>query len=303
MIKKTILFSRPARLSTQLNQLKIEFKDQIEQRSIPIEDIGMVIMEHPQLSYTQSVLSSLAENNCAVVFIGRNFYPSGILLPFDNHQTETEHFRYQIEASEPLKKQLWQQTVVAKIKNQAHMLEFNGLDGTALKQKAKKVLSGDSSFEEAKAAKRYWLELFRNESFKRERWGDNPNHALNYGYAILRAAVARAIAGSGLLPALGIFHRNKYNSFCLADDIMEPYRPVVDHIVYTHHQKVGWSEELNTQEKAILLKLLVTDVQFSNQTSPLSIGLSRTTASLVRCFKGTGKKLIYPSLCDSMRTE
>lgn len=297
MIKKTILFSRPAHLNTRLKQLIIRFKDIEEERSVPLEDVGLVVFEHPQLTYTQSVLTLMAENNCAVVLIGDDYYPKAFMLPLNAHSTETESYRAQLNASEPLKKQLWQQTVKAKIVNQALILEQLGKSADALHFLAKEVRSGDPEGLEGRAAKKYWALLFEDVDFKRERFGEAPNNALNYGYAVLRAAVARSLVGSGLLPAIGIHHKNKYNSFCLADDVMEPYRPFVDRIVYELWLQEHSLEDLTKEVKAKLLEVLTVDAFFSNETSPLTLALTRTTASLRKAYLGTLRKINYPKPC------
>lgn len=297
MIKRTLLFTRPAHLNTRYSQLLIHFKDTDEERSVPIEDIGMAVFEHPQLTYTQSVLTLMAENNCSVVLIGNDFYPKAFMLPLNAHSTETESYRAQLEASEPLKKQLWQQTVKAKILNQALVLELLGKPDQALRFMAKEVKSGDPEGIEGKAAKKYWQILFDSIDFKRERFGDAPNNALNYGYAVLRAAVARSLVGSGLLPAVGIHHKNKYNSFCLADDLMEPYRPFVDRIVYELWQQNCDLEELTKEVKGKLLEVLTVDTHFTKATSPLSLALTRSSASLRKAFMGKSRVLIFPKIC------
>ena len=218
-----------------------------------------------------------------------------MLFHLDSHQTQTEHFRAQVEASEPLKKQLWKQTIKAKIRNQAAVLDFADRDGEALRYMARKVRSGDADNQEARAARFYWPMLF-GEDFLRKRFGNPPNNLLNYGYAVLRAAVARALTGSGLLPTLGIHHRNKYNAYCLADDVMEPYRPYVDQLVWELSEAGQAEEELSAGLKSELLKILSCDVIINRKKRPLMVGLSQTTASLARCFKGEARKITYPVL-------
>lgn len=293
MLKRTLFFGNAYHISTSDLQLKIEDKESGEKRTVPIEDIGFIVFEHPHITFTQSVMQLLAENNAAVIFCDQKFHPSSMLFHLDTHYIQNERFKYQINASEPLKKQLWQQTIKCKINNQANMLHRAGKNAEALYYKAKQVKSGDVTNEEAQAARKYWSELF-GENFTRERFGDAPNPALNYGYAILRAATARALAGSGLLSTLGIHHRNKYNSFCLADDIMEPYRPFVDQIVL-NMQRIGLDcLELGKQEKAELLSVLTVDVAMQGQRSPLMIALSKTCSSLAKCFEGEINKIHYP---------
>ncbi len=293
MLKRTLFFGNPYHISTSDLQLKIEDKESGEKKTVPIEDIGFIVFEHPHITFTQSVMQLLAENNASVIFCDQKFHPSSMLFHLDTHYIQHEKFKQQINASEPLKKQLWQQTIKYKINNQGDLLKRAGKNADALYYKAKQVKSGDSTNEEAQAARKYWSELF-GDNFTRERFGDAPNPALNYGYAILRAATARSLAGSGLLSTLGIHHRNKYNSFCLADDIMEPYRPFVDQIVL-NMQRIGLDcLELGKPEKAELLSLLTTDVLMQGQKSPLMVALSKTTSSLAKCFEGELNKIHYP---------
>lgn len=295
MLKRTLFFGNPYHICTRDLQLHIAEKETGEVKTVPIEDIGFIVFEHPHITFTQSVMQLLAENNTAVIFCDQKFHPSSMLFHLDTHYVQTERFKHQINASEPLKKQLWQQTVKAKINNQAELIEKQGKNGEPLRLKSNRVKSGDTTNEEAKAARIYWGRLF-GEDFRRERFGDAPNPALNYGYAILRAATARALAGSGLLSTLGIHHRNKYNSFCLADDIMEPYRPFVDQLVCEMKEDDFNCAELGKNEKAKLLTLLTLDTQFNGQTSPLMVALSKTTASLAKCFEGAVRKIQYPEL-------
>ncbi|MCO6500328.1 MAG: type II CRISPR-associated endonuclease Cas1 [Vicingus serpentipes] len=296
MLKRTLFFGNPYHLHTENLQLKAACKESGEIKSVPIEDIGFAVFEHPQITFTQSVMQLLAENNTAVVFCDAKFHPSSMLLHLDTNQVQTERFKAQINASEPLKKQLWQQTIKQKIINQATALNKAGKEGEeALLYLSKQVLSGDSTNQEAQAARRYWSKLL-GENFTRERYGNEPNPALNYGYAILRAATARALSGSGLLPTLGIHHRNKYNSYCLADDIMEPYRPFVDLLVVDMQKQNLNCIDLGKQEKAHLLQLLTQDVIINGKKSPLMVALSQTTASLSRCFEGKGKRISYPEV-------
>lgn len=294
MIKRTLLFGNPYHLNTRNNQLQIAEKDSGEIKTVPIEDIGYIVFEHPHITFTQSVMQLLAENNTAVIFCDQKHHPSSMLLHLDTHYIQTERFKHQVNASEPLKKQLWQQTIKQKIINQADLLTMQQIDAEALYFKAKQVKSGDKHNEEAKAARIYWIRLF-GKDFRRDRFGENPNPALNYGYAILRAATARALAGSGLLATLGIHHRNKYNSFCLADDIMEPYRPFVDELVCEMRANQLDCENLGKEEKAELLKILTKDVIMNEQVSPLMVALNKTSASLAQCFEGKKRQIYYPT--------
>jgi CRISPR-associated protein Cas1 len=295
MPSDTLFFTNPYHLSLKLKQLVITDKASGTETTRPIEDMKYVILEHPYITITQQAVQTLADNNVAVIFCNQNFMPSSMLLHFEGHQLQNERFRTQLDASEPLKKQLWQQTVKYKIGNQAALLKKLGKDGGVLETLKQRVLSGDTSNEEAKAARIYWNELFGN-NFRREREGVAPNHLLNYGYTILRAATARALAGSGLLPLLGIHHHNRYNAFCLADDIMEPYRPCVDEIVYAMWQEGVAEGELTREIKTRLVWVVNADVLMRDERSPLNTALSQTTASLAKCFAGEERVIRYPDM-------
>lgn len=294
MLKRTLFFSTPLDLTLRNNQLVVSTRQMPEvKNSVPIEDIGFVMLENQQINITLPLLNALSDNNAAVVICGDNFMPNAMLLNLDSNTTQGEVYRSQIEASEPLKKGLWKQVVEAKIRNQAALLNKLDKDGDKLKPYYSNVKSGDSDNREGIAAKVYWNELF-GEDFIRSREGSSPNNLLNYGYTLLRAAVARALMGSGLFPAFGIFHRNRYNAFPLADDIMEPYRPFVDEIVFDLY--ANGERELTKQVKADLIHLLYTDTRFGKLLRPLEVGLTFTTASLAKCFAGEVKKLSYPLL-------
>lgn len=310
MIKRTLCFTNPAYLSLKNKQLVIKlpevetnsslpesFKTETT-KTIPIEDIGIVVLDNKRITITQGVMEALLENNAAIVTCNESHLPIGMHLPLVGNSTQTERMRYQIEASLPLKKQLWQQTISAKIQNQAAILkQMRGTEVRNMLKWASEVKSGDSENLEARAAVYYWQNAFPMiENFTRSREGEIPNNLLNYGYAILRAIVARALVSSGLLTTLGIHHRNKYNAFCLADDIMEPYRPYVDRLVMQLYDKYPDCKELTKELKAELLQIPVLDVMISNKRSPLMIAVSTTTSSLQKCYSGESRKIIYPTI-------
>src|SRR5699024_4807564 len=284
MLKKTLFFSKACHLSIRYSQLVIKNKKTGEVNQRPVEDVGFVVLDNQQITFTQAVIQHLAENNTAVVFCDTSHLPASMLFHLDSHQTQTERFAAQIEATKPLKKQLWKQTVKAKIRNQAAMLDFADRDGEPLRYMARQVKSGDTDNQEARASRFYWPQLF-GDDFLRKRFGNPPNNMLNYGYAVLRAAVARALTGSGLLPTLGIHHHTTYNAYCLTDDIMAPLRTYVDQCVWELHEAELSPEELNTELNGELLKILSADMMINNKKRPLMVGLSETTASLARCFK------------------
>lgn len=308
MIKKTLYFGNPAYLSLQNGQMVIKLPevesnsslpDSFKKQSVvtkPIEDIGLVVLDNRQITITSGLLEALLENKSSVVTCDSKSMPVGLMLPLYGNTVQNERFREQLDASLPLKKQLWQQTIRAKILNQNAVLE------TCLKEKFKcmqvwadDVRSGDSENMEARAAAFYWKTLFGHISgFTRDRDGIYPNNMLNYGYAILRAVIARALVSSGLLPTLGIHHHNRYNAYCLADDIMEPYRPYVDELVFRLMKQYKESEELTKELKRELLTIPTIDVVINGKRSPLMIAASQTTASLYKCFSGELRKIIYP---------
>ena len=263
------------------------------QKSVPIEDIGFVVLEDQQTSITLPLLNALSDNNVAVIFCGENRMPNAMLMNLDSNKTQGESYRSQIEASEPLKKGLWKQIVEAKIRNQSALLQKLGRDGSKLKPYYMNVKSADADNREGIAAKIYWAELFGTD-FIRSRDGLPPNNLLNYGYTILRAAVTRSIMGSGLFPAFGIFHRNRYNAFPLADDLMEPYRPFVDELVYNLHNQ--GHEQLTKEVKGQLLRILFVDTHFDKVMRPLDVGLTFTSSSMAKCLSGIQKKIVYPLL-------
>lgn len=303
MIKKTLYFGNPAYLSLRNEQLVIKLPD-VENndsltesfktesaRTIPIEDIGVIVLDNRQITITQGVFEALLENNSAVITCDNRRMPVGLMLPLCGNTTQNERFRNQLDASLPLKKQLWQQTVQSKIANQAAVLkECREAEVRNMLKWVEDVRSGDADNMEARAAVYYWATLFQH--FKRDREGEPPNNLLNYGYAVLRAVVARGLVSSGLLPTLGIHHHNRYNAYCLADDVMEPYRPYVDRLV------VGMFDsgiiDLDKAAKAELLTIPVIDVTINGQRSPLMNAVGMTTSSLYKCFSGENRRVVYP---------
>lgn len=293
MIKRTLFFSNPYHLSLKDKQLVVTGKNELSSKTIPIEDIGFIVLEHWQISLTMKLIEELSQFNVATVFCDSKHMPSSMLLPLDAHHIQNELFRAQINATEPLKKNLWKLTIEAKIKNQARLLDKLGKTSTQLKAIAKTVKSADSDNREGFAARMYWITMF-GKKFIRDRYGEPPNPFLNYGYILLRSAVARALVGSGMLATLGIHHHNRYNAFCLADDIMEPYRPYVDEIAYDLDEKYPETFMLEKEHKAELLQLMSVDVKIGENRRPLMVALSQTTASLARCFTGETRKIVYP---------
>jgi len=310
MIKKTLCFSNPIYLSLRNAQLVLHVPEvetnktlpeaikKEAERTIPIEDIGVVILDNRRITITSGAMEALLENNCAVITCNQKSMPVGLLLPLCGNTTQNERFRSQLEASLPLRKQLWQQTIKQKILNQEHVLRINTAQETkCMHVWSNDVRSGDSDNLEARAAAYYWRNVFTTyPNFVRDREGTPPNNLLNYGYAILRAIIARALVGSGLLPTLGIHHHNRYNAYCLADDIMEPYRPYVDQLVLDIIQCNLEISDITRDLKMQLLGIPMLDVVINGKRSPLMIAAQQTTASLAKCFAGECKRISYPEM-------
>jgi len=307
MIKKTLYFGNPTYLSCTNEQLVIELPEiskagvhpSLQSKGVitrPIEDLGLILLDHPQITITHRAIQKLLENTCAIVTCDDRRMPFGLCLPLYGNTTQNERFRHQLKASKPLRKQLWQQTIQYKIRNQAFILQkFTNEEAENMYVWASEVRSGDNTNLEARAAAYYWKNIFPQvPGFIRDRDGVAPNNLLNYGYAILRAVVARSIVMSGLIPTLGINHHNKYNAYCLADDLMEPYRPYVDKQVLRIIRKYGIQEELSKELKSELLLIPTLDVKIGNRRSPLMIAANQSAASLYKCIVGESRRIDYP---------
>lgn len=310
MVKKTLYFGNPAYLSLRNGQMvlrlpqveknetvSLAFKKEAE-RTFPIEDLGVVILDDKRITVTQGLLECLADNNCAVITCDSTHHPAGLLPPMEGNTLLGERSRYQVESSKPLRKQLWQQTVQAKISNQAANLEnLVHVENRNMKAWVGQVRSDDADNLEARAAAYYWKNIFPEfPQFVRGRYEEPPNNLLNYGYAILRAVVARSLVATGLLPSLGIHHHNRYNAYCLADDIMEPYRPIVDALVKKMITDYEAIDELNLEMKRELLSIPTIDVSINGHIRPLMVAVDQTTTSLYKCFAKESKHLVYPVL-------
>ena len=292
MLKRTLVFSNPMNLSLKYKQLVIAYKDTPDEKvTVPIEDIGVVVLEHQQINITLPLINALTDSNVQLVICNEKGLPNSMLLNLDANVTQGQTLRNQMDAGEVLKKQLWKQIVESKIRNQAYLLEKVGCDGNILRPYYSNVKSGDSDNREGIAARVYFQELF-GKDFTRDRNLPGINALLNYGYTILRAAVARALVSSGLFPAIGIYHHNRSNAFPLADDIMEPYRPYVDEVVYD--LSMQGKMELTKDVKADLIGVLYADTRFDKLIRPLSVGLSLTSASLVKCYSKDETKMKFP---------
>ncbi|MFZ4798588.1 MAG: type II CRISPR-associated endonuclease Cas1 [Bacteroidia bacterium] len=306
MIKRTIYVGNPLHLSISNEQLVLSVPhakgmDKLVGNTVPLEDIGILMLDHNQITLSHAVLQKMASFNIAFIVCNESHHPVSLQLPLATNTLQTERFKYQIEASAPLKKQLWQQTVKTKIRNQAFVLNKYGFSNASMLQWANDVNSGDTMNLEGRAAAFYWKSLSPllapNEPlFLRDREGVYPNNLLNYAYAIIRATVARALVASGLLPTLGIHHKNKYNAYCLADDMMEPYRAYADDLVFSIVKTNQTAQELTKEIKSQLLSLPATEIFIDKQRSPLMVGLQKTTSSLVKCYMGDSKRILFPEL-------
>jgi len=293
MLKRTIYIGNPAYLKVKdLQMLVIDPETKTSKGAIPIEDMALLVLDHYQVTLSNQLLIQLQGNNVIVISCDAHHLPFAMTQPLYGHSEFSERIQCQLQVSEPLKKQLWKQTIEQKIRNQQLLLQVLEKPYDAMHSYKNGVKSGDSSNMEGKAAQYFWKHLF--EDFSRGRHGDAPNGMLNYGYAILRSIIARGLVSSGLLPVLGIFHHNKYNPYCLADDIMEPYRPFVDKMVYNYINTHGSQEELSKDQRTYLLQIATQDVLIDGQVRPLMVAISTTTASLYKCYAGELRQIKYP---------
>ncbi len=295
MLKRTIYIGNPAYLKLKNNQLVVACPETKELKgTVPIEDMAMLMLDHHQITISTQLINQLMGNGVALIHCDNHHLPNGLMQPLVGHSELTERWRYQLNSSIPLKKQLWKQTVIAKIENQKQLLQKHGNPFDVMDMYLEKVSSGDETNMEGKAANHYWKYILTD--FQRARFGDVPNNYLNFGYAVLRSIVARALVSSGMLPTQGIFHKNKYNPYCLADDIMEPYRPFVDKLVLEYIARYPTEKELSKQAKTHLLQVATEDVLIDDKIRPLMVAVTTTTASLYKCFTGERRTILYPSL-------
>lgn len=284
MSKQTLVFDSPSMLSIKNGLLSVvrEGKEEVLKA---FEDIQTILIDHHSVSLTIPLLNRLSEEQIAVVFCNERHFPQSMLMDLETNSLQTKYYRKQIEASLPMKKQIWKQVVEAKIRNQSRLLNELFQCGDVLQKYYANVKSGDSTNREGVAANCYWKKLL-GKDFIRDRFGYEPNNLLNYGYALLRSAMARALMDSGLMPTLGVFHRNYFNSFPLADDIMEPYRPFVDRKVMELY--LAGKKEVDKEFKLAMLSLYYDDLKRDV--------LTKTTASLVNVYCQTSRVVYYPCL-------
>jgi CRISPR-associated protein Cas1 len=294
MIGRTIYISNPYYLSIRKEQLILKEKSTEEETSLPVEDLAFIVFDCGEMTYSHAVLQKLAEYNVGLIFCDKKHMPAAMIYNFEGHSAQTQSFANQLSASEALRKNLWKQTIVAKIRNQGALLKKLGKRYDDILQLSAEVKSGDSDNREGYAARIYWSRLFSDFEFTRDRDGTPPNNFLNYAYSILRSVCGRALIGSGLLPMIGIKHKNKYNPYCLADDIMEPYRPYIDELVYEWYAGCENPFEINKEFKILALSVPTLDVEFENFGRPLMIGATMSSASMAKCFAGISRNLSYP---------
>ena len=296
MITRSIYIGNPAYLKLKDEQMFILCPETKQTKGkVPVEDLGLLMLDHFQITISHQLIQKMMGNNVVVISCDAHHLPHGIMLPLYGHTEHSARIKDQLQASEPLKKQLWKQTVECKIENQKEVLKLLGNYYDPMEKYLSEVKSGDSSNMEGIAAQHYWKYLISLD-FLRERFGDSPNHFFNFGYAVLRSIVARAIVETGLLPVLGIFHKNKYNAYCLADDLMEPYRPYVDLLVMQWLEKNPQTEELTKEFKAHLLQIATKDVKIEGLKRPLLIAVKTTVSSLYKCYTGEKRLIAYPEL-------
>lgn len=293
MIKRTLFFANAVCLTTRNKQLVIKNKESQEEKTVPIEDIGFVVIENQQIYISIPAITELTKNNVSVIFCDEKHMPLSMNLPLECNSIQNQLFSVQIESTLPTKKNCWKQIIEQKINNQALVLEKYGHNSEYLKNISKEVKSDDSTNREGFAAKIYWNSLF-GKNWNRDRFGEYPNNYLNYGYAILRAGMARAIVGSGLLPTLGIHHHNKYDAYALADDLMEPYRPFVDDMVIEYIENNPEKIEIEQDFKSFIYSLMTRDTFMDKKKHPFMIALTFTSSSLSKVFLGKTKKLALP---------
>jgi CRISPR-associated protein Cas1 len=302
-MKRQLVIESSGYLHVEHNQLIYERKDSGVSK-VPLEDIGLILVESREAVISAYALDSLMQQNAVIISCGADHHPSGMMVPLFGNSLHASVVRYQADSPRPRKKRMWAQTVSAKLSNQAAVMEAWGKDSTALRVMAGKVRSGDPHNVEARGAAYYWKQYVPgNTKFVRDREGDAPNNLLNYGYAIIRAAMARAIVCSGLNPALGIHHSNKYNPFCLADDLMEPYRPFVDMVVRGLMVEGNDIPVLDKFSKSALLRILTMDSLIEGAHRPILHSMTETTSSVVRILMGTQDVVVYPSIPAGERDE
>ncbi len=296
MITRSIYIGNPAYLKLKDEQMYIlePFTKEMKGK-VPVEDLGLLMLDHFQITISHQLIQKMMGNNVVMISCDAQHLPHGIMLPLYGHTEHSDRVKDQLDASEPLKKQLWKQTVECKIENQKEVLKRLGNYHEPMMDYQNNVKSGDITNMEGIAAQHYWKYLISS-NFLRQRFGDSPNQFFNFGYAVLRSIVARAIVATGLLPVLGIFHKNKYNPYCLVDDLMEPFRPFVDILVMQWLEANKEAEGLTKEFKAHILQIATMDVRIDGKIRPLLVAVKTTASSLYKCYTGEKRLIAYPEL-------
>lgn len=288
MAWRGVHISQPARLNFRDNQLIVSQDD--GEVSLAIEDIAWLILDTPQVSVTGSLLSALAEAGVAMIVPDGRHHPAGVLLSFHQHHAQAHIAQTQINISQPLKKRLWQNLVVAKIRNQAGLLsQVEGRYAQALFSMAERVNSGDPDNLEAQAARIYWSDLFKD--FTRGNETDRRNALLNYGYAVMRAAIARACVASGLLPAFGVHHASRTNAFNLIDDLIEPFRPFVDKMARERVPE-GDCDEMTVEDRRFMSGVLTKTAVIGREKMTILAATEYVAMAMVRAIEFNSAALL-----------
>ncbi len=280
MIKRIVEISSEAHICHKNRQLVVRQIDR-EDAQVPIEDLGVLVLNDPSITMSQRIMAELASANVAVILCDKKRLPVATLTPIEGNTLHTKTLAMQVQIKETTKKRLWKSIIQAKVRAQAGALDAAHINSGPLRAFAEKVKTGDTTNIEAQAARVYWQRLF-GKDFRRDRYGQGPNALLNYGYTLMRSTVARAVLGAGFHPALGLHHRNQYNSFCLADDLIEPLRPAVDLHIYRLTNKGKNIPDISPESKRALLEVLTFNFKINGQGLPLTAALERYMATVRR---------------------
>lgn len=297
MIKRIIYCETPSYITIKNKQLTIKFKDlKISSTTIPVEDIDMLLIDNNQITITSSVLKSLQDNKVALIICDDKHMPSGLMLPINGNSLQQERFNLQINMKQSYKNKLWKQIIFHKIKNQSHVLKVVHKSYIKLEYLSKEIKLGDSTNREAQASIYYWKNIFTDKitKFNRDKNGNYPNNLLNYGYMILRSMMSKNIVSSGLSPTIGLFHKNQFNTFCLADDLIEPFRPFVDKIVYDLINNDNVDEILTKEQRKKLIQIITLEVVSNNEITSLGLAMQNFVNSFVCFLKNEKKELEFP---------
>lgn len=281
-------------LNVRLSNLVIDCGEELGKTMVPLTQVAALVLSNPHVSVTNAALAGVATNGGVVVVSDNKFQPAGMLLPLDSHYVQGERFRMQAAVTQPVQKRLWQQIVRSKILAQAMTLKRLTGHDSGLSYLVGRVASGDTGNLEAQAAQRYWPVVFNNPHFRRNRDAEDQNRLLNYGYAVLRALTARAICAAGLHPALGVHHHNRYDSFALASDMMEPFRPLVDETVVRIVNEHGDGVALGRDVKRTIITGVTGLIKVEDETRTIFSILAKCASSLAAVYAGERKKLFLP---------